>query len=286
MSKKGYQKQLPRLLVPPPRAAPDAERMPPGEHPPEGRPETTGPAVVEEQHQPEAPATRSGTRVGMVVAVTAVGLAVAIVVAAVVVVRLMSGSGEESSAAGPTASFVSPPPVPVRPGESYVDLQVLANGEVEATQWIVADEPIGRLQLELPDLAGAEDVTASLVVVLADGKLVAGPSRITGRSATYVLDEATAVKVSYRLSDALVRSSSVSGRALAAAGLVVAYEPRARSESRVVQAPGLSSLACGDAATGQLVPCGTSTAPDEWSVDLTGADVADRLVAQLTLPED
>ena len=141
--------------------------------------------------------------------------------------------------------------MPVGPGESYVELDVVTDGDVEATQWIAAAEPLDRLQLELPELAGAEGITASVVTVLADGELIAGPNRLArGGGATYALDSASNVEVSYRLTGAVVLSSSVTGRALAAAGIGVGYEPRSRREIRVVRAPGVLSLACGAASLG------------------------------------
>ena len=174
--------------------------------------------------------------------------------------------------------------MPVGPGESYVELDVVAEGDVEATQWIAAAEPLDRLQLELPELAGAEGITASVVTVLADGELIAGPNRLTrGGGATYALDSASNVQVSYRLSGAVVLSSSVTGRALAAAGMGVGFEPRSRREIRVVRAPGVLSLACGRPASQRLVPCGKETGPEEWTVDLTEREVDDRVVVQLDL---
>ncbi|RYB96389.1 hypothetical protein EUA06_02105 [Nocardioides glacieisoli] len=281
MTKKGYQKRLPTVLVPAPRAVPRQERVPEVQPPvqPEVQPE---PREVPHEQRPAPEASspaRSTTR--KVVAASVLGLVVALV-AGVGLVSMLAGD-EPSPEAGPRAVLTSPPPVLIGAGESYVDLSVMANGDVEATQWIVAAEPIDRLRLDLPELAGAEEITASAVIVLADGEVVAGPDRITGRGATYALDAATDVQVSYRLTGAIVFSDSVTGRALAAPGMDAAYAPRSRSETRVVRGPGLLSLACGKPPAEQLVPCGQETSPEEWSVDLTGTEVEDRVVAQLTL---
>jgi len=277
MTKKGYQKRLPTVLVPAPRPAPESERLPdpePGRVPepePEQEPEPGS-------DRPAAPPPVSS--VGKLVAAGAVGAIVVLVVG----IRLVSMlGGDDPSASGPAAAYGTRPPVPVEAGESYVDLRVVANGDVEVTQWVAAAEPLDRVRLDLPPQDGAPDLEASVVVVLADGVLVAGPNRITGPGATYRLDSATDVQISYRLTGAVQLSDSVTGRALAATGLDVAFEPRSVRETRVVHAPGLLSLACGSIASGRVVPCGEETGSDEWTVDLEGPETTDRVVAQLTL---
>jgi hypothetical protein len=179
--------------------------------------------------------------------------------------------------------LVEQPPLAIAAGESYVALRVLTNGDVEATHWITAVRPLDRLRLDLPWLAGTGEVAASALVVLADGEVAPGPDRVTSGGVTYPLDSVTSVQVSYRLTGAAALSGSVAGRALAAAGMEVAYEPRSRRETRVVRAPGLLSLACGGPVSERLVPCGAETGRDEWSVDLDGPRVGDRLVVQLGL---
>lgn len=277
MTKKGYQKRLPTVLVPAPRAAPEQERAP--ETQPEARPPV--PPVPHEERP--TPAGRPARYAGRIHAADALGLVVVLAVGvwlmSMLVVDEPSGSGSD----GRAAAFATPPPVPVGPGESYVELDVVADGDVEATHWIAAAEPLDRLRLELPELAGAEGITASVVTVLADGELIAGPNRLTRGGVTYALDSASNVQVSYRLTGAVVLSGSVTGRALAAAGIGVGYEPRSRREIRVVRAPGVLSLACGAPASERLVPCGKETGPEEWTVDLTEREVDDRVVVQLDL---
>ena len=75
------------------------------------------------------------------------------------------------------------------------------------------------------------------------------------------LDSATDVQVSYRLTGAIVLSESVTGRALAAAGMDVGYEPALTQRDPGRTRPGLLSLACGEPPSEPLVPCGERDAP-------------------------
>lgn len=290
MSKKGYQKRLPTVLVPAPRPAPEQAPelarvdvpAPDVRTEPDPRPASaSAPATASVAVDRGRAAAPAPSRTGMIIAASAVGLLVALV-AGVLLTSMLSGDDAPGPGA-PVAVFGSTPPVPISAGQSYVDLRIAGNGDIEVTQWISAAEPLDRLRLELPDLAGADDVAASMVVVLADGEPVAGPDRITSSGATYVLDAASDVQIDYRLTGASVLSPSVTGRALAAAGMALDYEPLSRSETRVVRAPGVLSLSCGRPASVRLVPCGRETGADSWTVDLDGRDVADRVVVQLTL---
>lgn len=284
MTKKGYQKRLPTVLVPTQRPAPEQERLSNQDARPEPQPSPVPappaePVPREECRDAPARPVRSTTdRIG---AAVVVGL-LAVLVVAIGLTSVLSGDAP-STPPGRATAFASRPPVAIAAGESYVALRVMTNGDVEATHWIAAARPLEWLRLELPELVGTEEVTATALVVRADGEVVPGPDRVASGAAVYLLDSATGVEVRYRLTGAAALSDSVPGRALAAAGMEVRYEPRSRRETRVVRAPGLLSLACGDPVPEGLLPCGGETGPDEWSVDLDGRRVGDSLVVQLDL---
>ena len=284
MTKKGYQKRLPTVLVPTQRPAPEQERRSEQDARPEiqpapGPPPPPRPVPHEQRRDPPARPVRSAT--GRIVAAAVAGLLVVLVVA-VGLTSMLTGE-DPSRPPGRATASVERPPVAIAAGESYVALRVLTNGDVQATHWITAARPLDRLRLDLPQLVGTGKVTASALAVLADGEVVPGPDRVTSGGVTYPLDSVASVQVSYRLTGAAALSGSVAGRALAAAGMEVDYEPRSHHETRVVRAPGLLSLACGDPVSERLVPCGVETGRGEWSVDLDGPRVADRLVVQLDL---
>ncbi len=76
----------------------------------------------------------------------------------------------------------------------------------------------------------------------------------------------------------------MTGRALAlATTLVVQHASRPASETRVVRAPEVLALACAASVDVAPVPCGRAEDPGQWSVQLTGDHVDDRVVAQLTV---
>ncbi len=168
--------------------------------------------------------------------------------------------------------------------ESYVDTEVLPNGEVVVHHWIRTVEPFQRLRLALPRFPGADDLSATGVEVVAGGALVGGPESITGRRGTYTFDATDEVQVLYRLNGAVQRSDSAAGRALAlATSLHVQYQPRVERETREVRAPEVLALACSPTPEASPVPCGVAGGDNRWRVELTGRQVVSRVVAQLTL---
>ncbi len=168
--------------------------------------------------------------------------------------------------------------------ESYVETRVLPSGELVVRQWIRPDQPVRRLRLALPEVPGAEVLSAHGVEVVADGEPVDGDDILTDRAADYVFDATTDLQVRYRLDGAVEFSDSVTGRALAlATSLHVAYAPLAERETRVVSAAEVLSLACARTAAEPPVPCGKASGDDRWSVELEDPRVTDRVMAQVNL---
>lgn len=173
-------------------------------------------------------------------------------------------------------------PQPLAPGESVVDSAVQANGDVVVQQWIHADEPLERLGLSLPEDLAATGTSASDVEVLVNGSPVEGPDRLGTVGATYAFSGTTQVRLRYRLSGVVQRSDSASGRALAVTTtLQTEYEPRVESETRLLRADGsVLGVACAASLETSPTPCGSSVG-QRWQIELVGAHVDDRVLAQL-----
>lgn len=296
MTKKGYQKRLPTVLpptLPAPRASP--EELEPAQ--PVARSEPVAAAMlVAARSAPESEDVPLGPRASQPVpapvrrriSVATVGkivptALVALVIGGLFVFRLGGDPQDPPTRGSVGADGFGAPPM-LTADESYAESEVLMSGEVVVHQWIRSDEPLGLLRLALPEVPGAEGLSASEVEVLADDAVVAGPASITGAPATYTFDETTDVRVRYVLTGAVERSDSAAGRALAVATtLDVGYAPRTGRETRVVMAPEVLSLACSPSPEASAVPCGRANGTNEWRVELTGPRVVDRVLAQLTL---
>lgn len=304
--KKQYKNRLPTVLPPAPRAAPESESLPPA--PPaeddlpaeSAQPEVTEPEVIEPEViepdviEPVPPAplpmstperdapTGSGDR-SRALLVGVLLLAPLLVVGVLLASWLTSGgTGTDEDDAGPATGGE---PILDAPDESYVEARVRSDGDIVVRHWIRAREPITRVVLTLPEVPGTE-LSAARVRVLADDLRSAGPSTLTTKAATYSFEESTDVELHYVLVGAVQRSTSATGRALAVATtLDVTYAPRPEKETRVVQAPAVLSMACADPASSTPEPCGSPQDAERWRVDLTGPDVLDRVLAQLTLEE-
>lgn len=264
MTEQGPQERLPAA---PPQAVP----APPTSRAPKPR---RAPASPRPRRSPESVAER-----------TAIALS-ALLFAVTVNFLLMEllAAPKDRPADRAAGSSAGPGVVPLHAGESYVETLVQPNGEVVVRQWIRPDEPFRQLQLALPTVPGAEDLSAARIEVVADGVVVEGPDQITGSPATYTFAETTDVGVSYQLYGALERSDSAVGRALVVAtSLDVGYEPRPERETRVVLAPEVLSLACSPSLEEPYVPCGEADGDDQWQVELVGPHVVDRVIAQLNL---
>ncbi len=208
-----------------------------------------------------------------------------LVVLGVLLATWLSTRGETSTSADDPASTTGQEPSAEVPDESYVETRVQRDGDIVVRHWIRAREPIDRIALSPPEVTGTV-LSASRVRVLADDVRSAGPSTLTARGATYSFEESTDVELRYVLVGAVQRSESATGRALAVATtLDVRYSPRPGRETRVVHADAVLSMACVRAGSSTHEPCGFPQDSDRWRVDLTGPDVLDRVVAQLTLQD-
>ena len=323
MTKKGYQKGLPKVLAPPvprppasarptvptPRASPEpVERRPTAATTAPAAPPTvpaapptvpaapptvsTAPAPTPTVPTPTVPTPTvptptvptSGGRSRAVVGLVAAGVATLLV--AGLIGYLVVGAVQEDggSTLRPESTAGAAPPRPLTTDESYVEAVVRPDGQVVVHQWIRSGEPLRRLRLALPTVPGAESLSAAGVEVVADGLPVAGPDRITDRAATYFFPGTTNVQLTYRLLGAVERSDSAPGRALAiATTLDVGYSPRTERETRVVRAPEVLTLACSTTPDESPTPCGEHDGDGQWRVELAGPQVADRVIAQLTL---
>jgi len=176
------------------------------------------------------------------------------------------------------------PPV----GESRTVTLIHPDGSMDVSHWISSERPLDQIILTLPPEstdAAAPDVEASRVAVSADARRAAGPESISRDRASYFFPvEATHLRVRYRLTGAVQRSTSAEGRGLATATtLEVSTTPR--RETRVVRSLAVLSLACTqpDEPTRAPVPCGEPNSNSQWTVDLEGADVGARVLASITL---
>jgi hypothetical protein len=307
VTKKGYQKRLPKVLpdagprpvapaprVPAPRASTDAsapladpaetaeptetdERVEPAE--PIEPVETDEPAgtVELDERRLRSSSERHRSSIGWLVAMVLACLVLS-GVAGFLLVTALRDDDPARPAGGPV------PTSPARSGTSQVVSEVRASGDVVVHQRIRTTRPIQLLRLELPLAPVGEGMTARQVEIVADGVAVVGPATITDEFATYTFSPATDVRVRYRLTGAVELSESAPGRALAVVtSLNVRYVPRVERETRVVRASEVLLLACSQSTDEPPVPCGERDGDGGWRVDLTGERVDDRVVAQLTL---
>ena len=286
--KKQYQKRLPTVLPPtPPRPRTSAERTDPTPTPvPVRRVPTVRSTVrVVPRPAPRPQKTRRSLRLPWRPALLAV-LGLAVLVAGALLVRSLVAVGEEEPAARSTTTpEAAGAPRALAQGESYVESEVLADGDVMVHQWINADRPLQRIRLVLPDVPSQEPLSALDVRVSAGGTVVDGPRRIAGDGATFTFFPTSDVQVQYTLRGAVDRSASTPGRALAVATtLDLEYAPRSGSETRVVRSPGVvRTLACASSPEESPSPCGVADGR-QWQVDLDGERVTDRVVAQVDVP--
>lgn len=282
MSKKSYQKRLPTVLPPPlpaPRRSPEAHDvarpLPPADAPLALPRTPTAPSAL------EPPVRRRPSR-------TTTAKIVVVVLASVAAVGLLVSTfvrDPDDRPAPPTSADAEVSrKVFLAPDEAYLESAVLAGGEVVVRHWIRPASPIRKIRLRLPQIERASELSAIRVQVYAGGRLVAGPNRVTDRGATYAFDPTTRVRLSYQLTGAVERSSSADGRALVlATNLDVRYATPVKRDTRVVSAAEVLSLACSAPPPGAPAPCGSASSPDRWEVELTGPDVADTVIAAVTL---
>lgn len=190
--------------------------------------------------------------------------------------------GQDDAPPVPDAGRTSAPALALGPARSRIETQVMASGDLVVRQTISAEEPLTSLALDLPVVAGAEELSADQVEVLAGGAEASGPDRIVATGAIYTFEASTEVLVTYRLRGAVQVSDSVTGRALAVVThLPATYAPMVEREVRVVRAPAVLALACSRPPDGSPRPCGTKVSDGRWRVDLADDALGDRVLAQL-----
>jgi hypothetical protein len=185
----------------------------------------------------------------------------------------------------------APPPAAEAPvgggwpaaGASRTVTVVRADGALEVTQRIHADEPLDQLELSLPDPDGDGTVRATQVEVVADGAPASGPEDITFTRSTYVFPEATRILVRYRLLGAVERSTSAAGRGLVTTTSLDVSTPQAE-DTRVVRSEAVLSMACARSAAAELAPCGEADDDGQWTVRLSDPQPGARVVAAVTVP--
>ena len=209
-------------------------------------------------------------------------LGLALVLAELVV---LSGSlAERPPAAGSAAAALPLPAPPDLPASgSWSEGRVLGTGEIAVTMWIRNEEPITRLTLAVPRVAGLAPggVRATDVVVGSGGRVVARPGTVGTRPVVVRLAEPTTLAyVGYRLVGAPVGP----GGSTRLTSLDVRYRPRAGPAKVFLSGAGVTKLLCTPADSPSVsVPCG-QVRDGRWGVVLKAADRRDRVSALLELP--
>jgi hypothetical protein len=169
---------------------------------------------------------------------------------------------------------------------SYVDSQILANGDIRIEHWVRTRTPIWEIELVVPHGDGPGGAPWATDVNVAGELSEVTDGTPVGTSAAYQLSyPSRIVRVRYTLVGAVVRSPSAPGRALArftSADLVYTSEEDGPKMVRI-RAPEVLNVAC-QAPTQEASPrpCG-SPAGTSWQVELQGADRTDEVSAQVNL---
>ena len=206
--------------------------------------------------------------------------------------NVQGGDDETPAGSAPPAPERTVPPIPDEaPAEGlYVVSQVTEDGEVQVQTWLRSPQPVSELTLTTtdPDLAPGSVESLDLVVRSLENKVLARRDSVgTNRQRIELRSPTTELYFSYTIDGALSSASeTVDGRGLVRVlGMDVEYAGQAGTVRRLVEAPGtVLNVAClkpkedFDAAPR---PCGSSTESGGWQVDLTGADLQDRLIASI-----
>lgn len=208
-------------------------------------------------------------------------LGLALVLAELVV---LSGSlGQRPQAAGSAAAVLPLPAPPDLPASgSWSEGRVLGTGEIAVTMWIRNEEPITRLTLAVPHVAGLDPgVRATGVVVGSGGRVVARPGPVGTRPVVVRLAEPTTLAyVGYRL----VEATGGPGASARLTALDVRYRPRAGPAKVFLSGAGVTKLLCTPVDSPSVsVPCG-QVRDGRWGVVLKAADRRDRVSALVDLP--
>lgn len=241
------------------------------------------------------PRARAAGLVRPAVSVLAV---LALAVAGLLVVRELGLGGQADGARSALvpAAPLSAPRV-LAPQGSLVRAEVRPDGRVTVTHWIrsrrtmraITLTPAASTQVDGPGGAAELEVrTTSGELRLDDQEVGSEPRTIDlGRPSTLILLE-------YTLDGVVQTSDSMPGRALVGSVALDAAPDTGRREAPTgpdprakfrVLASDVLSLACAPpgAEPADLRPCGTPLEPGRWTVTLAGADLDDRVTAQVDL---
>ncbi len=259
------------------RNAPDRATAPPS-------PPTPEPAPVAAPPEEPAPAPRS-RRTALVVG--AAGTLVALVVGAFLMWPAEQPGADSVSGAPAAAPTVSEfdPPVALSSDTEYVETEVLDDGDdLLVTHWISTTAPMDRFRVRPPSSPGLADVVIDVedLVVAADGVPLDTASMRT--EAPSALPSAQQLYVRYRLVDAVQRTSSVEGRALATVtSLGIGLEGRSLARTQAFPGGRVMTLAClGAGARAVPESCGTYE-EGAWKVTSSAGEMPMAVIAQLDL---
>lgn len=214
-----------------------------------------------------------------------------LLVAAAAGVWALTRGGPEAASPPPRAQLSSPAvgtaPEQARTGTTFTRVRVTENGDLEVDQWVRSTDFLFGMSVSTPtdSLLPPGSVRATAIRVVADGAAAAGPTELVDGVATYPLDGARQVHLSYLLSGVLERSDTEPGRALArVTSLDVSFQPRSQRSTIEFVGATLLALACqAEYADAPAKPCGVRSG-DGWKVDLPADSQGYQVMAQLDLP--
>jgi hypothetical protein len=218
------------------------------------------------------------------------GVLVSALAAAAFVVAGLDVLGAGHASDDPALLLKSPTyasPVTLQPGTSYIRSRVLPSGDLVVTHWIRTRSPVDSLQLVALRTLGLPEgsVTASHLVLAADGTTYPATARISDRSGTQTLTfpDARTVYLRYRLSGVL-QTTGPGRRALARlTSLDVSAGGTAVQTTQVIDGATVLALACTSGPPASTpVPCGSQDSTS-WSVRLAADHRPTRVMAQVDL---
>ena len=192
-------------------------------------------------------------------------------------------SSSPSATARPS---VDVPPVEPPDGGSYLEVTVLESGDLDVDQWVRSSAPLTALRLSMPaDPLVGDGVVASDLRASADGKEADVPTSLGGVPVLIALADVHQVRLTYRLSGAVLRSPSRADRALArAVALDLELNGEPRREPATISFRGATALTVICDGGGAQVRCGRRDDTDDWHVRAAAPGAGDRVMALLELP--
>ena len=136
------------------------------------------------------------------------------------------------------------PPVDPPDGGSYLEVTILESGDLDVDQWVRSSAPLTSLRLSVPaDPLVGDEVVASDLRVSADGAEADVPTSPGTAPVVIPLADVHQVRLTYRLSGAVLRSPSRADRALArAVALDLELNGEPRREPATISFRGATAL--------------------------------------------